>query len=164
MCQEEGGLHDQTFALATQGRIERLAWAADDPHPAGLEVMAGYARQAVDVGRRSGHHFYLTYALLEAGRCGVTRARYQREERAAYVAEATRTLDEVQQRADDSGYRLILADLHVARAELAQLADDKAAMRDHCDKAIAICDQPDCGYAWAKQDAQALLEGPAAPA
>ena len=31
-------------------------------------------------------------------------------------------------------------------------------MRRHCDEAIAICDAPDCGYAWAKQDAQALLD------
>jgi hypothetical protein len=31
-------------------------------------------------------------------------------------------------------------------------------MRGHYDKAIAICDAPDCGYAWAKQDAEALLD------
>ena len=66
--------------------------------------------------------------------------------------------DEAEQRPTDAGYRLILADLHVARAELAQLAGDDEAMRDHCREAIAICDEPDCGYAWAKQDAQALLD------
>ncbi len=157
-CKEEGGRLHQTFALATQALVERLAWAAGDPQRAGLEVMAGYARQAVDIGRRSGHHFYLTCALLEAGRCAVTRARYDLPNRPAHVGEATRYLDEAEQRAADAGYRLILADLHVARAELAGLADDKEALGHHCREAIAICDAPDCGYAWAKQDAQALLD------
>ena len=46
----------------------------------------------------------------------------------------------------------------VARAELAKLADDEEGMGEQCAKAIAICDEPDCGYAWAKQDAQALLD------
>ncbi len=78
--------------------------------------------------------------------------------RIAHAAEAARYLNEAEQRADDAGCRLILADLHVARAELASLAGDKKAMRDYGDKAIAISDEPDCGYAWAKQDAQALLE------
>ena len=158
LCQEKGGLHEQTFALATQVLVERLACAADDPQRAGLAVMAGYARQAVDIGRRSGYHFYLTYALLEAGRCAVTRAGDDPPDRQAHVAEATRYLDEAEQRAGDTGYRLILADLHVARAELAKLAGDDEAMRGHCREAIAICDEPDCGYAWAKQDAQALLD------
>ncbi len=162
-CQAKGGLHSQTFALATQGLIERLAWAADDPHRAGLEVMAGHARRAVDIGRRSGDHFYLTCALLEAGRCAVTSARHQRPDRQAHVAEATRYLDEAEQRAADVGYRLILADLHVARAELAKLAGDDEAMCHHCREAIAICEAPDCGYAWAKQDAEALLADPAPP-
>ena len=157
LCQEKGGLHEQTFSLATQGLMERLACAAADPHPAGLEVMADYARRAVDIGRRSGYHFYLTYALLEAGRCAVTRARYDPPNRPAHVAEATRYLNEAQQRAADAGYRLILADLHVARADLAKLAGDDEALRGHCREAIAICDAPDCGYAWAKQDAEALL-------
>ncbi len=158
ICREGGGLREQTFTLATQALIERLACAADDPQRAGLDVMAGYARAAVDIGRRSGHHFYLTWALLEAGRCAVTRARYDPPDRPAHVAEATRYLDEAEQRAADAGYRLILADLHVARAELAGLAGDEEALRDHCEKALAICNAPDCGYAWAKQDAQALLD------
>ena len=38
------------------------------------------------------------------------------------------------------------------------IADDNEAMRRHCEVAIAICNAPDCGYAWAKQDAQALLD------
>ncbi len=158
ICQEEGGLHSQTFTLATQALVERLAWAAGDPQRAGLEVMAGYARRAVDSGRRSGDHFYLTCGLLEAGRSAVIHARYDPADRQAHVAEATRYLNEAEQRAADVGYRLILADHHVARAELASLAGDEKAMRDHCEKAIAICDTPDCGYAWAKQDAQALLD------
>ena len=52
----------------------------------------------------------------------------------------------------------MLADLHVARAELAGLGGDKEAMHDQCDKAIAICEARDCGYAWAKQDAQGLVD------
>ena len=157
-CQEKGGLHGHTFALATQALVERLAWAAGDPQRAGLEVMAGYAQQAVDIGRRSGDHFFLTYALLEAGRCAVTSAQQPPPDPQAHVAEATRYLDEAEQRTDDAGYRLLLADLHVTRAELASLAGDKEAMGHHCREAIAICDAPDCGYAWAKQDAQALLD------
>ena len=156
-CQEEDALGNQTFALAMQALVGRLAWAADDPDRANLEVMTGYARHAIDIGWRSGHHFYLTHALLEAGRCAVTRARHEPANRQAHVIEAVRYLDEAEQRAADSGYRLILADLHVARAELAKLAGDEKAMHHHCDQAIAICDEPDCGYAWAKQDAQALL-------
>ncbi len=155
---EVGQLHGRTSTLATQALIERLVWAADDPNRAGLDVMAGYVRQAVDIGRRSGDHFLLTYALFEAGRCAVTRARYDPPDRPAHVAEATGHLDEAEQRAANAGYRLILADLHVARAELASLAGDEQAMRDHCAKALVICDAPDCGYAWAKQDAQALLD------
>jgi len=156
--QEKGGLHEQTFTLATQALVERLAWAADDPQRAGLDVMAGYARRAVDTGHRSGNHFFLTYALLEAGRCAVTRARHEPPNRPAHVAEATRCLDEAEQRAGDVGYRLILADLHVARAELAKLAADEEGLRHHCGKALAICDAPDCGYGWARQDAQDLLD------
>ena len=50
-----------------------------------------------------------------------------------------------------------LADLHISRAELAKLAGDDKEMRVQCDKAIAICEATDCGYAWAKQDPEALL-------
>ncbi|MCZ6655011.1 MAG: ATP-binding protein [Planctomycetota bacterium] len=156
--EQVGHLTSQTFALATQALVERQAWATNDPQRAGLELMADYARRAVDIGRRSGYDFFLTIALLEAGRCGVTRARHDSSDRQVHVAEATRFLNKAEQRADDAGYRLILADLHLARAELAKLAGDKDAMREHCAKAIAICDAPDCGYAWAKQDAQALLD------
>ena len=67
-------------------------------------------------------------------------------------------MGDAEHRADNAGYRLILADLHVARAELAGLSDDKEAIGHHCREAIAICDAPDCGYAWAEQDAQALLD------
>ncbi len=78
--------------------------------------------------------------------------------RPAHVAEATRCLDEAEQRATGAGYRPILADLHVARADLAKLAGQEDAMRKHCQEAIKICNAPDCGYAWAKQDANALLK------
>ena len=40
---------------------------------------------------------------------------------------------------------------------LAKLAGDGKAMHEQCEKAIAICDDPICDYAWAKQEASALL-------
>lgn len=156
-CAERGVLHFETFALAAQGQVERLAWAAGDPGRQSLDQMVRYAREAITAGRRSGYHFYLTYALLEGGHCAVMRAEHDATNRTQSVAEANRYLNEAEQRAKDAGYRLILADLHVARAHLAWLAGDSQKMRDQCQHAIAICNQPDCGYAWARQDAEALL-------
>ena len=156
-CAEKGGLHDQTFALATQALVERLAWAAGDPGRRTLEEMSSYAARAVEVGRRSGHHFYLTYALLEAGRCAVARAEHEPQGRKASVREAEKDLAEAEQRAEYADYRLILADAHMARAALAKLAGDEKTMHEQCQAAIAICDDPTCGYAWAKHDAEALL-------
>ena len=74
------------------------------------------------------------------------------------MPQAKRRLDEVDQRAAFGEYRLIEADAHVARAELAKLAGDEETMRRECEAAIAICDDPTCGYAWAKQDAEKLLK------
>ena len=119
--------------------------------------MYSHILTATEVGRRSGHHFYLTYALLEAGRCAVTRAEYEPDRRDEFVTEADRYLTEAEDRAQYAAYALIQADAHVARAELAKLAGDEEKMREHCEQAIAICDEPECGYAWAKQDAEALL-------
>lgn len=158
-CAQGGGLYDRTFSLAAQALVERLAWAAEDRGKRTLDQMYSYAAGAVEVGRRSGFHFYLSYALLEAGRCAVTRARFEAPRRQEWVAEAERYLDEAEERARYGEYRLILADAHVARAELAKLASDDQKMREHCREAIAICDDPDCGYAWAKQDAEKLLAG-----
>ncbi|UCC29341.1 MAG: ATP-binding protein [Phycisphaerales bacterium] len=156
-CGRHGGLHSQTFALRTQGLVERLAWRANDPNRRSLDEMYSHAVNAVEVGRRSGHHPYLTYALLGAGRCAVTRAKYEPDRREEFVAEADRYLAEAEDRAQYAEYRLIQADTHVARAELAKLTGDEQKMREHCEQAIAICDDPACGYAWAKQDAEALL-------
>ena len=50
-----------------------------------------------------------------------------------------------------------LSAIHVTRAQLAKLAGDAQAMQEQCEQAIAICDDPTCDYAWAKQDALALL-------
>lgn len=60
-------------------------------------------------------------------------------------------------RAAYAGYRLITADAHVTRAQLAVIANDVDEASKRCRLAIDICDLPDCGYAWAKQDAQAIL-------
>ena len=155
-CAEHGGLHSQTFTLATQALVERLAWAAGDPGRRSIEEMSAYAARAVEVGRRSGYHFYLTYALLEAGRCAVAAAEYEPQGREASVRQAEKYLAEAEQRAEYAGYRLILADAHVARAALAKLAGDEDEMREQCQAAIAICNDPTCGYAWAKHDAEAL--------
>jgi hypothetical protein len=73
------------------------------------------------------------------------------------MQQAKRRLDEVEQRAAFAEYRLIEADAHVSRAELAKLAGDEQTMRKECEAVIAICDDPTCGYAWAKQDAEKLL-------
>jgi hypothetical protein len=83
--------------------------------------------------------------------------------RAHIVTEASQYLREAEQRADYAGYRLIQADLHVARAHLAWLAGDQQKMHDECQQAIAICDDSDCGYAWAREDAEALLARSATP-
>ncbi len=56
-----------------------------------------------------------------------------------------------------AGYRVIHADIHVTRAQLAKLADDMPAMHEQCEKAIAICNDPTCDYAWAKHDAADLM-------
>ncbi len=50
----EKGLNGLSFALATKALVERLAWAADDPHRPELVLIAGYADLAFDTGRRSG--------------------------------------------------------------------------------------------------------------
>ena len=160
VCREEGQLHGVTLALATQGLVERLAWAADDPDRGTLDQMCAYAADAVQVARRSGYHFYLTYALLEAGRCAVTRAVFDPRAREASVREAQKHLTEAEQRAEYAEYRLILADAHVARAQLANLADDHQKMTHHCREAMEICDDPECGYAWVKEDARRLLDLP----
>ncbi|UCE62335.1 MAG: hypothetical protein JSU63_11595 [Phycisphaerales bacterium] len=76
------------------------------------------------------------------------------------MAETERNLTEPEDRADYGGYRLIQADAHVARGELARLMGDEAKVREECRAAIAICDDATCGYAWAEQDAEALLQGP----
>ena len=113
--------------------------------------------------RRSENHLYLTYALLEAGRCAAPWAEHDPSSRPQAVAEAEQHLKEAEQRADYAAYRLILADLHVARAHLAWLAGDSDKLRAHCQQAVAICDAPDCGYAWARQDAASLLARPLPP-
>ena len=78
------------------------------------------------------------------------------------MPQAKRRLDEVDQRAAFGEYRLIEADAHVARAELAKLAGDEetafGTRPDGVSAAIAICDDPTCGYAWARQDAEKLLK------
>ncbi|MGB2987653.1 MAG: hypothetical protein WBE26_17445, partial [Phycisphaerae bacterium] len=104
-----------------------------------------------------GHHYSYTYALLEAGRCAAARAGYEGDHHDEHVAAAKRYLAEAESRADYAGYRLIHADIHVTRAQLAKLAGDTQAMHEHCKEAIAICNDPTCDYAWAKQDAQGLI-------
>ncbi len=156
-CAEMGGLYEQTFTLATQAFVERLAWAAGDSKRRSLDEMRRYARDAVEVGRRSGHHFYLTYAILEAGRCAIACATHDPSRRAELIPEADGHLSEVEDRAEYGGYRLIEADAHVARAQLARLDGDEDGVHTHCRAAIDICDDPECGYAWAKQDAEALM-------
>ncbi|MCH7885401.1 MAG: hypothetical protein IIC01_09145, partial [Planctomycetes bacterium] len=64
---------------------------------------------------------------------------------------------EAESRADYGGYREIHADIHVTRAQLAKLAGDAQTMHEQCEAAIAICDDPTCDYAWAKEDALALM-------
>ncbi len=156
-CGERGDLPSQTFTLAAQALIERLAWAAEDSKRRGLDEMERYARNAVEVGRRSGDHNYLTYAILEAGRCAIACATHDPSRRTACMQEAEGHLLEAEDRADYGGYWLIEADAHVARAQLARLRGDEDAVRTHCQAAIDICDDPECDYAWAKQDAEALM-------
>ena len=74
-----------------------------------------------------------------------------------HVARAERYLDEAESRADYAGYRTIHADIHVTRAQLAKLAGDMQAMHEQCKKAIDICNDPTCDYAWAKEDAERLI-------
>ncbi|MCP4589362.1 MAG: ATP-binding protein [bacterium] len=156
-CAERGDLPNQAFTLATQALVERLAWAAGDAGRTSLVEMSAYAARAVEVGRRSGHHFYLTYALLEAGRCTVTRAEHETQNRKDSVRKAEKYLAEAEQRAEYADYRLILADAHVARAGLALLAGDEDEMRRQCQAALDICNDRTCDYAWAREDAEALL-------
>ena len=156
-CKKVGDLPSQTFARATQALIERLAWVTGDPERRTLEEMTEHVEAAVEVGRRSGAHFFLTCALLEAGRCATARAEYEPQRREEFVGQAERYLDQAEERAEEGEYRLILADAHVTRAELARLAGDEEQMRAHCQEAIRICEEPKCGYAWARQDAEKLL-------
>jgi tetratricopeptide (TPR) repeat protein len=156
-CEMQGGLLERSFSLATQALVERLAWEKNDPMHQTLDAMQSYADRAIETGRRSSHHYYLTCALLEAGRCAVARAEFDLPALEQAVKDAEQHLAEAQSRADDAGYRLILADLHVARARLAKIAGDHEQMHHHCRQALAICEAPDCGYAWPKQDAQPLL-------
>ena len=99
----------------------------------------------------------MTCALLEAGRCAAARAGYESDRYEEHVADAKRCLAEAESRADYAGYRIIHADIHVTRAQLAKLAGDAQAMHEKGEKAIAICNDPTCDYAWAKEDAQALI-------
>ena len=161
---EQAGLSEQTFMFATQGLVERLAWAAADSGRKTLDEMEAFADRAVGVGKRSGDHYVYTYALLEAGRCAAARAEYEPDRREAHVASAKRYLAEAESRANfaasdeyPGGYQIIHADIHVTRAQLAKLASDTQGMHEQCEKAIAICNDPTCDYAWAKQDALALL-------
>ena len=121
-CKTQQSNTGQTFTLATQAFLERLAWATGDANRVGLERMWGYAKEAIEVGRWSGYHFYLTYALREAGRRALARARHDAACRSAVIDRAEALLREVDERAEHAGYRLIEADAHVARAELVQLA------------------------------------------
>ena len=102
---------------------------------------------------------YYTYTLLEAGRCVAARASYESNRYDEHLARAKRHLAEAESRAYYAGYLTIHADIHVTRAQLAKLAGFAQAMHEHCAKAIAICNDPTCDYAWAKQDAEKLLEG-----
>lgn len=158
-CAQQGGLSEATHTLFTQASVERLAWAADDPKRRSLDQMYRYARDAVDVGWRSGFHHSLTCAMLEAGRCAITYATHDESKRPRLIREAERYLTEAEDRAAYGGYCLIEADANVARAQLARFADEEEQMRVHCQAAIAICNDPNCGYAWAKQDAEALQAG-----
>ncbi len=154
---EHAGLHEETFMFATQALIERLAWAAQDSGPEALDEMQAFADKALKVGKRSGHHYFYTCALLEAGRCAAARAGYEGDRYDEHVARAKRHLADAESRADYAGYLLIHADIHVTRAQLAKLAGDMPAMHEQCEKAIAICNDPTCDYAWAKQDAERLM-------
>ncbi len=154
---EQLGLHEQTSVFATQALVERLAWAAGDSGRKTLDEMQAFAEKAVEVGKRSGSHYYYTCALLEAGRCAVARAGYEGDRYAEHVARGKRYLAEAESRADYAGYRIIHADIHVTRAEFAKLAGDMPSMHEQCEKAIAICNDPTCDYAWAKQDAERLM-------
>ena len=119
--------------------------------------MEAFPEKAVEVGKRSGHHYYYTYALLEAGRCAAARAVYEPDRGEEHVARAKRYLAEAKSRADYAGYRLILADIHVTYAQLAKLRGDTKTMREQCEAAKAICNDPTCDYAWAREDAEKLL-------
>ncbi len=156
---EHGSLLERTGALASQSLTERLAWAAGDSERKTLDEMERFAERAVEVGKRSGHHYYNTCALLEAGRCAAARAAYEGDRCDEHVARAKRHLTEAGSRADYAGYCIIHADIHVTRAQLARLAGDTQTMRKQCEAAIDICDDPTCDYAWAKEDALALLAG-----
>ena len=90
-------------------------------------------------------------------RCAAARAGYEGERCDEHVTGAARYLAEAESRADYAGYRIIQADIHVTRAQLAKLAGDMPAMHEQCEKAIAICEDPTCNYAWAKKDASALM-------
>ena len=154
---EDAGLHAQTFVFATQALVERLAWAAGDSERKTLDEMQAFAEAAVKVGKRSGTHYYYTYALLEAGRCAAARAAHEPDRNDERVARAKRYLADAESCADYAGYRVIKADIHVTRAQLAKLAGFAQAMHEQCEKAIAICNDPTCDYAWAKQDAERLI-------
>lgn len=52
----------------------------------------------------------------------------------------------------------------LANLVMPRRAGDEQAVRVQCDKAIAICNDPTCDYARAKQDAQALLADTDSPA
>jgi hypothetical protein len=164
LCVRKGDLPNQTFVFATQALVERLSWAAGDSGRKTLDEMQAFAEEAVKVGKRSGNHYYYTFALLEAGRCAAARAGYEGDRCDEHVDRARRYLAEAESRADyaasreyPGGYRTIHADIHVIRAQLAKLAGDAQTVHDQCKKAIAICNDPTCDYAWAKQDALALL-------
>ena len=66
-------------------------------------------------------------------------------------------LSEAEERAAYGGYRLIEADGYVARGGLARLCGDEDGVGVQCRAAIGICGDPECGYAWAKEEAEGLM-------
>ncbi len=86
LCAELAGLHEQTFVFATQALVGRLAWATGDPKRKTLDEMQGFAKEAVKIGKRSGHHYFYTCALLEAGRCAAARAGFEGDRYAEHAA------------------------------------------------------------------------------
>lgn len=148
--EDSRNLHEACLFATARAMVER--WALKR-RQGDLRRMCEAAEKAVDAGRRSGIHWYLTSALVEAGRCEVARASLPAD---GNRGPADEYLEEAGEMAEAADYRLLMADLFVARAELAKSRGRDGDVGGLCERAVSICREADCSYVWAVEDAESL--------